>query len=202
MDVVPRKHGKAELGGGWEVPLAWWQRQRTAYTSACQAVAIHFRKINSPFGLYMVLEQLHIWHSQYPRGQCTSAAVECCGLKGRRGGRGTNKGCPCAAVQSKIESEIAKLSLETAKLKHRVACREQSCHRRTRCAIPLPRLHCAQTVQAIPACITRHLCCPVHWGWATDPSCAEQLCCVGGRGAVQSWFCLCPPPPLRLYNEL
>ena len=40
VDVDPRKHGKAERGGGWEVPLAWWQRQRTAYTSACQAVAV------------------------------------------------------------------------------------------------------------------------------------------------------------------
>ena len=87
------------------------------------------------------------------RQTLTSAAVECCGLKGGRGGRGTNKGCPCAAVQSKIESEIAKLSLKIAKLKHRVACREQSCHRRTRCAIPLPRLHCAQTVQALPVCV-------------------------------------------------
>ena len=36
----------------------------------------------------MVLEQLHIWHNQYPSGQCTSAGVECCGLKGRRGGQG------------------------------------------------------------------------------------------------------------------
>ena len=36
----------------------------------------------------MVLEQLHIWHSQHPRGQCTSAAVECCGLKGGEGGQG------------------------------------------------------------------------------------------------------------------
>ena len=43
---------------------------------------LNFRKINSPLGLYMVLEQLHIWHSQYPRGQCTRAAVECCGLEG------------------------------------------------------------------------------------------------------------------------
>ena len=59
---------------------------------------------------------------------------------------GTNKGCPCAAVESKI----AMLSLEIAKLRHRVACQEQSCLRRTRCAIPLPRLHCAQAVQALP----------------------------------------------------
>ena len=31
---------------------------------------------------------------------------------------------------------------------HRVACREQRCCRLTRCASPLPRLHCAQTVRA------------------------------------------------------
>ena len=31
-------------------------------------VPLKFRKINSPLGLYMVLEQLHIWHSQYPGG--------------------------------------------------------------------------------------------------------------------------------------
>ena len=105
-----------------------------------------------------------IWHSQYPRAlvpQCTSAAVECCGLKGGR----NNKGCPCAAVESKI----AKLSLEIAKLRHRVACREQSCRRRTRCVCSLPRLHCARTVQALPPCITGHLFCPVLRGWATDP---------------------------------
>ena len=155
---------------------------------------LNVRKINSPLGLYMVLEQLHIWHSQYPRGQCTSAAVECCGLKRGRVGRGTNKGCPCAAVESKI----AELSLETAKLRHRVARWEQSCQRRTRCAIPLPRLHCAQTVQALPPCITGHLFCPVLWGWVTDPSCGEQLCCVpGGRGGcpVMVLPVFAPPPP-------
>ena len=57
-------------------------------------------------------------------------------VKRGRGGRGTNKGCPRAAVESKI----AKLSLEITNFRHRVACRGQSCHRRTRCAIPLPRL--------------------------------------------------------------
>ena len=46
---------------------------------------LNFRKKNSPLGLYMVLEQVQIWHSQYASGQCTSAAVECCGLKGGRG---------------------------------------------------------------------------------------------------------------------
>ena len=162
-------------------------------------VPLNVRKINSPLGLCMVLEQLHIWHSQYPRGECNSAAVECCGLKGGRGGRGTNKDCPCAAVESKI---AAQFSLEIAKQRHRAACREQNCHRRTRCAIPLPRLHCAQTVQALPPCITGYLFCPILWGWATNPSCGEQLCCVpgGGEGAVQSWFCLCLIPP-PLYND-
>ena len=42
---------------------------------------------------------------------------------------------------------------------------------------------------------------PVLWGWATDPSCGEQLYCAPGRGGgVQSSFCL--PPPPRLNNEL
>ena len=107
------------------------------------------------------------------------------------GGRGTNKGCPCAAVESKISN----LSLEIAKLRYRVACREQSCHRRTKCAIPLPRLHCAQTVQALPPCITGHLFCPVLWGWTTDPSCGEQLCCVPGGGGQSSHGFACAPPP-------
>ena len=69
---------------------------------------------------------------------------------------------PCAAA----ESRIAKLSLKIAMLRHGVACRELSCRRRTRCASPLPRLHCAQTVQALSRCITGHLFCPDLRGWA------------------------------------
>ena len=55
-----------------------------------------------------------------------------------------------------------------------------------RCAIPPPRLHVAQIVRALPPCITGHLFCPVLWGWATDPSCGEHLCCVPGGGGGQS----------------
>ena len=124
----------------------------------------------------MILEQLPIWHSQYPSGQCTSAAVECCGLKGGRGGRGTNKGCRCAAMESKN----AKVSLEIAKLRHPVACREQSCRPWTRCASPLPRLHCAPTLQALPPCITGHLFCPLLRGWQPTQ---EPAVVVHGKSA-------------------
>ena len=73
-----------------------------------------------------------------------------------------------------------KKSLETAKLRHRVACREQRCRWRTRCACPLPRQPCAQNVQALPPCITGHLSCPLLRGWATD----QRTGCGGawGRG--------------------
>ena len=144
--------------------------------------------------------------------------------KGGDGGRGTNKGCPCAAVESKIaklsleiaklrhrvacqeqswtrcaiplphlhcaqtvhhmqhmgtnkgpcaavEYKIAKLSLEIAKLRHRVACQEQSCHRRTRCAIPLPRLHCAQTVHHMQHMGTK-------WGYTNLHTTEAALPCV------------------------
>ena len=117
-------------------------------------------------------------------------------LKGGRGRRGSNKGCPCAAV----ESRIAKLSLEIAKLRHRVACREQSCHRRTRCASPLPRLHCAQTVQALPPCIMYHRTSvlPRPLGLGDRPSLwRTAMLCTGGRGGGQSshGFACAPPTP-------
>ena len=113
-------------------------------------------------------------------------------LKGGRGRRGTNKGCPCAAV----ESRIAKLSLEIAKLRHRVACQEQSCHRRTRCAIPLPRLHCAQTVQALPPCIMYHRTSvlPRPLGLGDRPSLwRTAMLCTGGRGGQSSHGFACAP---------
>ena len=68
-----------------------------------------------------------------------------------------------------------------------MACWEQSCHRRTRGASPLPRLHCAQTVQALPPCITGHLFCRL----GDRP---KNSYAVYQGGAVQSWLCLCPHP--------
>ena len=41
------------------------------------------------------------------------------------------------------------------------------------------------------------------WGWATDPSCGEQLCCVPGGGGGGSPVMVLPVPPTPpLYNEL
>ena len=44
------------------------------------------------------------------------------------------------------------------------------------------------------SCITGHLFCPVLWGWATDPRCGEQLCCVPGGEGV-SLVMVLPVPP-------
>ena len=109
-------------------------------------------------------------------------------VKRGRGGRGTNKGCPRAAVESKI----AKLSLEITKLRHRVACREQSCHRRTRCAIPLPRLG-----RHFPN-VSQDICSAPSSGAGRPTLAVENSYAVyrgGGCSPVMVWPVPPPPPP-------
>ena len=50
----------------------------------------------------MVVEQVYVWYSQYPSGQCTSAAVGCCWVKGGEGGKGQQR-LPmcCCGIQNR-----------------------------------------------------------------------------------------------------
>jgi len=99
-----------------------------------------------------------------------------------------------------VESKITKLSSEIAKLRHRVSYREQSCRQRTRCASPLPRLHCAQTVQALPPCITGHLFCPSSG--AGQPTLTVENSYAAYRGGCGSPVMVLPVPPRMVTCEL